>query len=247
MLKIIGRVGEKHITNEGCKIKIINYFGWDNCTIQFEDGTILYNISYTKIKSGRIKNPNHKSVFEVGYIGIGEHKPSINRKSTVCYTRWSNMLQRCYYKSTQEKQPAYKDCTVAIEWHNFQNFAKWHEENYVEGWCLDKDILVKGSKIYSSETCCFVPNDINMLFVKCNSSRGEYPIGVSKEGTKYRALIAKNNKLTHLGLFNTHEEAFQAYKTAKEMYIKEVAENWRNLISEEVHKALINYKVEITD
>ena len=40
---------------------------------------------------------------------------------------------------------------------------------YKEGYSLDKDILVKGNKIYSPETCCFVPQDVNILFTKRTS------------------------------------------------------------------------------
>ena len=45
----------------------------------------------------------------------------------------------------------------------------------------------------------------------------------------------------------TKEEAFQAYKTAKEKYIKETAEKYKGLISERVYQVLKSYTVEITD
>ena len=65
------------------------------------------------------------------------------------------------------------DCSVYEGWHNFQNFAKWYEDNYYEieeeQMHLDKDILVKGNKVYSPDTCVFVPETINGLFVKSNA------------------------------------------------------------------------------
>jgi hypothetical protein len=76
------------------------------------------------------------------------------------------MMMRCYSLKWSSKFPTYKDCIVDERWHNFQIFGEWFEENYVEGFELDKDILGKSSKIYSPETCCFVPQEINLMFTK---------------------------------------------------------------------------------
>ena len=132
------------------------------------------------------------------------------------------------------------------EWHNFQNFAQWHEENYIEGFVLDKDILQKGNKIYSPENCCFVPNEINVLFTKRQNDRGDLPVGVIKSYNRYIFQLSKNGK-RHRKSYETPEEAFQAYKQAKENYIKEIADKWRGKITEKVYEALYAYKVEITD
>ena len=111
-----------------------------------------------------IKNPYHPAVYGIGYIGEGE-----GEKGRV-YNIWKKVLQRCYSKEYHIKKPTYIGCSVVKEWLNFQNFAKWYKKNYkpetMEGWHLDKDILVKGNKIYSPETCCFVPADINSLLLK---------------------------------------------------------------------------------
>ena len=149
--------------------------------------------------------------------------------------------------SIKKKRPTYKDVTVCEEWHCFQNFAEWYDENYVEGWCLDKDILIKENKTYSSKTCCFVPNEINVLFTKSSSSRGDCPIGVSKIGTKYKTRLSKNDKNVNLGHYKTPEEAIQFYKIAKEKEIRRVADKWRGQITEPTYQAMYNYKVEITD
>ena len=112
-----------------------------------------------------------------------------------------------------------------------------------EGFHLDKDILIKGNKIYSFKTCCFVPVEINSLLTKTNSKRGNLPIGVSKSGNKYKARLNSNL----LGTFDTSKEAFKVYKVAKEKHIKEVAEIWKSQITKQVYKALLKYKVEIID
>ncbi len=243
----IDRTGEKHITKEGYEIEIIECFGTKDCTIQFENGFIIKNKQYHNIVKGLIKNPYHKSSCGVGYLGEGKYSWKTHTK---IYSTWNAMLRRCYNEAYQEKYPTYIGCSVAEEWECFQNFAQWYENNwkpYMQGWQLDKDIMVKDNKCYSFETCCFLPQELNLLFVKCNSHRGKYPIGVFKNGNKFQTQIASNGKRVHVGLFNTPEEAFQAYKTTKEKYIKEVADKWKDKLDPRVYQALINYQVEITD
>lgn len=241
------RLNEKHTTKEGYEIEIIEYFSSHNCTIQFKDGTILKNKGYYSIKKGEIRNPYHKSVYGVGYFGEGKYKSEVNHKPTKEYHTWSSLIKRCHNEKERDKFPTYKDCTITKEWHNFQNFAAWIEDNYnpniMQGWHLDKDILIKGNKIYSPETCCLVPRKINSLFLKYENRNNEYPIGVTKESNKFTAKF-KNKRL---GLFDTINEALQAYKVAKEAHIKEVADLWKDKINPKVYQAMYAYQVEIID
>jgi len=245
---IIDRTGEKFITNEGYEVEIVQYFGVYDCTIRFSDGTIICNMNFGNIKKGTVKNPNHKSVQGIGYFGIGEYKAHAgNSENTTVYNVWRNMIIRCYNSKAQLKQPAYIGCSVHHDWHCFQNYAKWYYENKTEDWYVDKDILFKGNKVYSPETCCFVPNEINVLFTNSRKSRGEFPVGVQKYSRKFKVALSINGKHVYLGLFSTIEEAFQIYKTTKESHIKEVANLWRPRIMPKVYEAMINYEVEITD
>lgn len=251
MLKRVNRIGEKHITLQGYEVEIVEYFHRLNCTVKFEDGLTLKGLRYPHIVNGYVKNPNHKSVYGVGYLGIGEYSTCENYKRTPAYKTWNSMMHRCY-KQDVLKHTSYKNVIVCEEWHSLQGFSKWHEDNYEQhmiGWHLDKDILVKGNKVYSPETCCFVPQVINKLLVKADSTRGEYPIGVyySERDKKFLATLCKLNMRIHLGTFDTSEEAFQAYKVAKEKHIKETADEWREQITTLCYQALYNYQVEITD
>jgi hypothetical protein len=192
-----------------------------------------------------MKDLYNKTVYGIGYIGEGNYKITINKQRTNISNTWKNMLQRCY--KGLKTHPSYIGVTVCDEWHNFQNFAEWFQQNHIKGFVLDKDILIKGNKIYSTKTCCFVPEEINYLFLKCNKKRGVYPIGVSLVHKKFQVTLRKNRKTFNLGRFNTIEEAFQVYKVAKEQYIKEVADKWKEFIDPRVYEAMYNYQVEITD
>lgn len=209
-----------------------------------------------------IRCPYEPRVFGVGYLGEGKYKTTYgNGKQNKCYMTWKHMLQRCYDKKYQENKPTYKGCKVCKAWHNFQVFAKWYYENIYfinnERMHLDKDILFKGNKIYSPETCVFVPQRINSLFTKSNRSRGEYPIGISYNKNKDKLEVCcsiyknkNNNKINkHIGTFlpDQVDEAFLCYKQFKEAYIKEVAEEYKELIPEKLYQALINYEIEIDD
>ena len=246
------RLNEVGYNNNGERMTIIRYGGNADIDIQFDDGTIVEHRRYDNFKRGKIKNPMFPSVYGVGFIGIGDYKTSDgNGKQTKCYTTWEGMHRRCHSSKFQEKCPTYKNCKVCKEWNNYNEFAKWDNENYyeIEGetMALDKDILCKGNKVYSPDTCVYVPQSINKLFVKHDDKRGQYPIGVSKFNGKFMAQLNKGNGIIHLGLFNTVEQAFLAYKKAKEAYIKEVAEEYKGKIDPRAYEAMMKYEVEIDD
>ena len=258
---IISRLGELNISNEGYDMKIIEYNAYNDIWIEFQDRyKTKIHTTYYIFKNGSIKNPYHKTSYGVGYLGVGKYKCKKNGKITKCYKTWSHMLERCYDPYRLNEFPTYIDCYVCEEWHNFQNFAKWYEENYYEvkeeRMNLDKDILIKGNKIYSPETCIFVPQRINILFTKSDKTRGEYPIGIHKySNNKIRVLCSiydgeKGKKVKiHLGCFSLNEilQAFTCYKNFKENYIKQVADEYKDLIPIKLYNALYNYQVEIND
>lgn len=241
---IKSRVGEKFTTNEGYIVRIINYNGVYDVDIIFESGFIIHGVGYGNLVKGTIRNPFHQSVHEIGFTGDGKYGRVSDAK---CYQVWNSMICRTSCKKYQEKFPTYKGVTVFVDWLNFQNFAEWFYENYKDSFELDKDIIIPNSGIYSPDTCCFVPKEVNYLFTKRQNKRGKYPIGVSLLRNKIRATITKGGVSLFLGNFETIEEAFQAYKIAKEAYIKEVAEKWKHLISDKVYQAMYNYEVKITD
>lgn len=247
------RLNKVGYNNNGERMTIVRYGGNADIDVRFDDGTIVEHKQYNDFKKGKIKNPYFPSLFGVGFIGKGRFKTrDENGKPTKCYATWRNMLQRCYDPKFHEKYPTYKGCRVCKEWWNFQVFAEWYYSHFYElenkMMSLDKDIIKKGNKVYSPNTCVFVPHSINTLFVKSNKVRGEYYIGVYKNGNKFEAQLSKGNgKQIPLGLYDTPEEAFLTYKQAKEAYIKEVAEEYKGKIDPRAYEALMKYEVEITD
>ena len=124
------------------------------------------------------------------------------------------------------------------------------QHNYIEGYALDKDILHRGNKIYSPESCVYVPKFINSILLFRGMDRGKYPVGIhiNKRG-KFIAEISLYGKVKTLGTYKTQIEAFNTYKQAKEKYIKEVAQKYydEGKIDERVYNALINWKININD
>jgi hypothetical protein len=171
------------------------------------------------------------------------------------YNRWKLMMSRCYSPSMNKLYKEYADCEVCEEWYNFSNFKLWYDEHMkpykqlgieVE---LDKDILFKGNRVYSPETVSLVPSVINCLFISNSSKRGKYPIGVwlDKDKNKFRSEMNFYGHHIKLGTFNTAEEAFERYKVYKEDFIKDIAEQYKDILQDKTYRAMMEWTVEITD
>jgi hypothetical protein len=244
-------IGQKRVNRYGSEMILEKFNNSEDILVRFIDTGNLVKTSIKRFKIGDVRNPFHKSVLGIGYIGEGQRKTKINGVQTKQYATWRNMLERCYNPKVKEKHPTYKDCTVDPEWHNFSTFTKWFDNNYyeIEGekMNLDKDILVKGNKIYSPETCVFVPQSINVLFVNHYERRGECPIGVYKHRDGFRAEININGEKVKIGTYKTEKEAFSWYKDIKESVIKIAANEHKGIIPKKLYDAMHSYEVEITD
>lgn len=193
------------------------------------------------------------SVYGVGYLGNNlELKTSYDGKICKIYQQWNSMIARCYCKKTQERKPTYIGCYVSDD---FKDYSKWREwyDNYqykYEGWQLDKDLLVKGNKVYSAYTCVFLPFEINVALTKSTKTRGNYFIGVYFDNRKKKfvsRVCLGTGKQKVLGRYDTELEAYLAYKKAKEDYLKELADKYKDLLDPRAYEALYNYTVHIDD
>ena len=190
-------------------------------------------------------------VFGVG-VNDWAGKVNVDGKPIWEYQLWKGVLERCFSERFKQKYQTYNDVTCCDEWLSMTSFIEDISQMKgfgLEGWQLDKDILQKGNKLYSKDSCCFVPKEVNLLLIKSDKARGEWPVGVyfHKASGKFTARLTINGKQKHLGYFTAPEEAFESYKLAKEAHIKVVAQKWQHLLDERVFQALLTYEVRIND
>lgn len=203
----------------------------------------------SNIISGKVKNKMLPTVYGVGFLGAGKHSHSSNKTA---YNKWRSMLSRCYNPvDTGYKRYGERGVFVCKDWHNFQNFAEWYSgyKKKEDGWNLDKDILVKGNLEYSPDKCCIVPRQINAAVVTSEASRGEYPIGVTfskRENIFYMQVQIGQGRSIH-SRHKTEEQAFLAYKDAKETQLLSLAFEWAGRVDHKVIVALKEWSVEWND
>lgn len=224
-------------------MKIVEFRNCANMVVEFQDNH-KYRVpaTYGNFKNGCITNPYDRTLYGVGYVGVGKYNnPTSKSGNERSYNTWMAMHERCYTKYDKLSNYTYYDCEVCSDWQNYQTFTEWYHNNYYEVGegriHLDKDIIKPGNTIYCPEYCMFIPQRINMLFLNKPNKRG-LPNGIRYDGKKYHA---KYNHVD-IGAYNTLIEAYNEYAKAKERKIKLVAEEYKNIIPHNVYSVLINYK-----
>lgn len=155
-------------------------------------------------------------------VGKGSGKLPLPVEHRTAYKVWHHMLERCYAPGIHKKHPTYADVTVAPEWLDFSAFALWYAANYRPNCVLDKDLKFIGNKEYSPNTCVFVPQWLNNLLIDSGSSRGELPIGVSRDRGRFKARFSCRGVSQYLGGYSSVIEAKRAYLIAKANHILKV-------------------------
>ena len=240
-------VGQVRNTNEGGSFTVIEFHSATNVIIRHNDehGHVA-KVSSCQVRNGVIRNPFYPTLYGVAYMGVGKHKAKIKGKNVQHYSVWTGAVCRCYCPVRLAKTPSYNGCTLSKEFLCYQNFAEWYtsHESYGLGYDLDKDLLVKGNKIYSAETCTMLPKELNLAIKVKFSKNSDLPIGVLRNKVGgYIAALKKGLKGYHLGTFKTPEEASAAYVKAKEAYVKELALEYKDQIEPRAFEALMNWTV----
>lgn len=234
---------------------MLDYKGCNSILVAFYDPFCIVKCAYGQLKDGRVSNPILPNVFNKGYLGVGSYNSVTHER---LYYIWRSMLDRVYNDKRHLKQPTYRDVEVCKEWLCFQNFAEWcYNQKFFnvtdfngEPYELDKDILVRGNKTYSPETCCFVPKGINNLFKFSNRQNKKNQLGVyfkkslNKYGASYKDSEGKHH---HIGYFNNQIDAFYAYKVVKESTIKDVAVKYKDFIDQRTYEAMVGWEVTLKD
>lgn len=137
---------------------------------------------------------------------------------------WKGINRRSGATAEGSKRwPSYK--STICEFTDFDEFVAWAicqpgvdcRDKAGNRYQLDKDILGGGGKIYSKNTCCFIPARLNTLIISCASARGEWPIGVSwnTRDQKFASKIRSCGKRVYLGYFDKALDAHAAWQDRK--------------------------------
>lgn len=239
-------VGDIYNITDGGTITVLEIVSSTNVLIRHNDRhghTCRVQAIY--IATGGIKNPYTPTLYGRGYIGFGQYVCSINGQHTREYRVWNAIFQRCYNPTVQVKQPQYIGCTVDERWWNFQNFASWYcNSGYVNlNYDIDKDLLIRGNRVYSPDVCLMLPREINSAIANRFSDNG-LPNGVSATNGKYVARASFGGKARNFGTYETTLEASMAYNKARQQHLLNIAEKWRNHIEPRAYKALLVYAQE---
>jgi len=233
------RIGQTNLHKKsGQLMTIIGYQDSLNISVQFEDGTVLHHVSYQSFKRGSTRKPGLQYYGVPGAIG-----PKWGEGKTKAGRTWTNIMNKCF--GPLSKKPAYRGCIICDEWKNHDNFKKWFDKNYYvvdgEKMDLDKDILEPycGVKLYSPETCLFVPSRINST-VRAGKKGKE--TGIIEYPNSFTAYIRNDGERINLGNFPTKEEALAVYKAAKETMVHNLVELYGNKLPEEVRQALLRWE-----
>lgn len=171
----------------------------------------------------------------------------------LCYRKWNSMKQRC------GTAKGYVGVTICDEWNNFENFYQWMLKKkssceYVDGWEIDKDVLqpLVKHKVYSPNTCIFIPNNINCAIVGIDvySHKPSNCLYWDKNRNKWQVKLKMYNKTIHLGRFEDKIDGFVAYINAKIKYMQELIDKEERLSTNNKDKIMycvktnLNYRLE---
>lgn len=229
--------------------KVIEYIDFKNVVIEFVETKFVTVTTTQQIRFGEVRDLLYPSVEGIGINDL-EFTETHMQPRHPYYYMWVNMLRRSHNVYSTY---AYAGASCDKNWIYFSKFIEdiSNIENHIKGvedsWQLDKDILVKGNKHYSKETCCFVPKEINSLLVSARQRRGKLPVGVgyNKRDKLFTSTVSIEGKRKSLGCYKDEISAFQAYKLAKEQHIKYIADKFKDEIASNVYEALYNWEIEV--
>lgn len=157
------------------------------------------------------------------------------------YECWKGMLKRCYSDSYKSKHPTYEGCSVCDEWLYFSNFKEWYENNSISNYHLDKDLLLRGNKTYSPDSCVFIHGDINKFLISGNSNGMLSGAHLRPDNGRFSARCsnASSCKNEYLGQFDTEVEAHMAWAARKNEIAAMIASSDINMC-ERTRQALLN-------
>lgn len=255
-LKKLEYEGKTYPTKNYGDVIVLEYINASHLVIKFLNTGNIRKVGVSELRKGEIRDNEAFPVHKVGIMDVPNEFKN-GKPTSKEYGIWKGVRERCYNENLRHKLMSYKDAEMSENFKRYSYFKEWCNKqigfNSVDdkgkGFHLDKDILIKGNKVYSEDTCCFVPAEINCAISNNKSVRGQFPQGViyNCNKTRYRARIQRDNKWESLGTYDTPEEAFQVYKPVKEAHIKSLANKWKDQIDPRAYKALMNWTISVDD
>lgn len=236
----VGRIFE---TNTSGTLEVLSVQG-KYATVKFIETGYTRDATKVDILHGKVKDLYHPRICGVGFIGEG---PYSRKEFEVEYCRWTDMLRRCY-DTTNPRFLNYEHNYVNTSWFNFQNYAEWASNqrgSKLKGWHLDKDLLSAGNLEYGPDYCCFLPHELNVGIITDRVDKNIFGTGVvfNEKLGKYIARAAQvHKKSKHIGCYNSAEEAYAAYLECKPIYIKHLANKYKNDLDQRAYLALLDWE-----
>lgn len=244
--------GNTYTNIHGSTIRLIEKYG-KRWTVEEVTTGHTFDISPAVLPRRTFKTPACRTVYGIGYLGSGEFICRNNEGVMApVYCVWSNMIKRCYtkYGSEKEHNPLYENTKVCDEWHNYQVFAEWYT-NSVKKFLdkgeipkIDKDLLSENFRgtLYSPETCVILPNVINCALIQKRTTNTIHNgVHLHKSGL-YVAEVMSNYERVASAMFKEPEDAISFYITSKTKVISDLAEQYKDLLSDAAYKKLKNWK-----
>lgn len=211
---------------------------------RFEESGGVGKATSGNVRNGLVRDNFAKTVYGVGYFGDGIFKSRLpnNGPCTKEYATWSAIMFRCYGDNRDEcTLRNYGDCSVVAEWHNYQTFASWCQTQPEMNFCnssIEKDIIIKGNKLYSPNTTCFVPIELNVAITGIKHQNSTGKAGVWKFNDSYISEVTMFSTKASLGRFDNFQDAEYVYREVKQSYIRALAEIYKDRLRADVYEKL---------
>lgn len=137
---------------------------------------------------------------------------------------WSSIVRRTNKEGSYQKQNPTYTCSEN-NFQSYQDFASWCQtkEDYWKiddngrWWQLDKDLLIRGNKIYSPSTCIFVPQAVNTCYSNVEPDEGGLQgVRLDIKTQKYVArCCVEGSTSRHIAYYITAQDAHRAWQEAK--------------------------------
>jgi len=133
------------------------------------------------------------------------------------YIKWQQVVRRCVSHEYKSKRPnVYAE--LCDDWNYFSKFKDWMSKQQWANKEIDKDLLVRGNRKYSPETCIFVEPRVNSFINDTRSKLTNLPKGCSKQANGKIIVQVRDwesGKRLYVGTFANVELAQVAWLQAK--------------------------------